>query len=184
MNPSLETNLTVGAGTEGYMAPEQKTLLYDRPADVYSFGVIIARILGVKRWKDATSLRIDDFDESCADPVLVQLCLKCVQASPLHRPSFEQIHQVLLCEFIRRAVARTIINCERREESENVPLKQMRQHNKAASNTNKGTVIHLDSPSDIDSTGQEDENAISRKNPPRSGRAKARPVPKKATRKK
>jgi serine/threonine protein kinase len=123
MNPSLETNLTVGAGTEGYMAPEQKTLLYDRPADVYSFGVIIARILGVRRWKDATNLRIDDFDENCADPVLVQLCLKCVQVSPLHRPSFQQIHQVLLCEFIRRTISRTVIHGELSADSENIPPK-------------------------------------------------------------
>ena len=110
MNPSLETNLTVGAGTEGYMAPEQKTLLYDRPADVYSFGVIIARILGVQNWKDASHLSLDDFDESTADPVLVQLCAKCVQVSPLHRPSFDQIHQVLLCEFVKREIARQVIN--------------------------------------------------------------------------
>ena len=109
MNPSLETNLTVGAGTEGYMAPEQKTLLYDRPADVYSFGVIIARILGVDRWKHAMNLTSEDFGDPSHDPVLAQLCLKCVQASPLHRPSFEQIHQALLCEFIKRELSRNII---------------------------------------------------------------------------
>ena len=108
MNPSLETNLTVGAGTEGYMAPEQKTLLYDRPADVYSFGVIIARLLGAQQWKDATRLTIEQFADS-ADPVLVQLCLKCVQVSPLHRPSFEQIRKLLLCEFIKREFARNIL---------------------------------------------------------------------------
>jgi serine/threonine protein kinase len=113
MNPSLETNLTVGAGTEGYMAPEQKTLLYDRPADVYSFGVIVARILGNPRWKDAINLTADDFDEDKADPVLVQLCLKCVQSSPLHRPSFEQIYQLLLCEFVRREFARTIVDASK-----------------------------------------------------------------------
>ena len=108
INPSLETNLTVGAGTEGYMAPEQKTLLYDRPADVYSFGVIIARILGIQRWKDASNLSVDDFDQVEADPVLSQVCLKCVQPSPLHRPSFEQIYQALLCEFVRRELSRTV----------------------------------------------------------------------------
>ena len=115
MNPSLETNLTVGAGTEGYMAPEQKTLLYDRPADVYSFGVVIARILGTTKWKDAINLVIDDFDESTADPVLVQLCLKCVQFSPLHRPSFEQLHQVLLCEFVRREFSRTVLGARAKQ---------------------------------------------------------------------
>ena len=109
MNPSLETNLTVGAGTEGYMAPEQKTLLYDRPADVYSFGVIIARLLGAQQWRDATLLTASHFHEKNADPVLVQLCLKCVQCSPLLRPSFEQIHKLLLCEFIKREFARTIL---------------------------------------------------------------------------
>ena len=109
MNPSLETNLTVGAGTEGYMAPEQKTLLYDRPADVYSFGVIMARLLGAQQWKDATRLTAAQFQDTSADPVLVQLCLKCVQSSPLHRPSFEQIHKLLLCEFIKREFARTIL---------------------------------------------------------------------------
>jgi serine/threonine protein kinase len=108
VNPSLETNLTVGAGTEGYMAPEQKTLLYDRPADVYSFGVIIARLLGVDKWNDATSLRDADFEYMECDPFLSRLCLKCVQSSPLHRPSFEQIHQVLMSEFVRRAFCRQV----------------------------------------------------------------------------
>jgi serine/threonine protein kinase len=110
MNPSLETNLTVGAGTEGYMAPEQKTLLYDRPADVYSFGVIIARMLGISKWKDATHLRMEEFETMKCDPVLSSLCLKCVQASPLHRPSFEQILQVLLSDFVRREFSRHVIS--------------------------------------------------------------------------
>ena len=110
MNPSLETNLTVGAGTEGYMAPEQKTLLYDRPADVYSFGVIIARMLGISKWKDATHLRMEEFETLKCDPVLSRLCLKCVQASPLHRPSFEQILQVLLSDFVRREFSRHIVS--------------------------------------------------------------------------
>ena len=110
MNPSLETNLTVGAGTEGYMAPEQKTLLYDRPADVYSFGVIISRIMGIENWKDAGKFKEEDFNSPGCDPVLSQLCLRCVQSSPLHRPSFEQIHQLLLAEFIRREFSRSVLS--------------------------------------------------------------------------
>jgi serine/threonine protein kinase len=110
VNPSLETNLTVGAGTEGYMAPEQKTLLYDRPADVYSFGIIIARILGIQNWKETMKLTAEDFRQAGADPFLAELCMKCAQESPLHRPSFDQIHQVLLCEFIRREFSCMVIS--------------------------------------------------------------------------
>ena len=164
MNPSLETNLTVGAGTEGYMAPEQKTLLYDRPADVYSFGVIIARILGVRRWKDATNLRIDDFDEGSADPVLVQLCLKCVQSSPLHRPSFQQIHQVLLCEFIRRTISRTLIDGEMDGNNENLPPRLLRKH--------RGTqkpVVKVSSPAEL---VHSDEDVHERRNPPRTSKSR------------
>ena len=162
MNPSLETNLTVGAGTEGYMAPEQKTLLYDRPADVYSFGVIIARILGVKRWKDASNLKIDDFDDTHADPVLVQLCLKCVQASPLHRPSFQQIHQVLLCEFIRRTIARTVIDSTAESNAENVPPKVNRRV--------RGVRPTVMESVRTDEGNEPDDEVTERRNPPRQTR--------------
>ena len=164
MNPSLETNLTVGAGTEGYMAPEQKTLLYDRPADVYSFGVIIARILGVKRWKDATNLRIDDFEENGADPVLVQLCLKCVQSSPLHRPSFQQIHQVLLCEFIRRTISRTLIDGEIDCNAENLPPRSMRRLR-----STRTPVIKESNRVDLVNS---DEDVHERRNPPRNSKSR------------
>jgi len=166
MNPSLETNLTVGAGTEGYMAPEQKTLLYDRPADVYSFGVIIARIIGVKRWKDATNLRIDDFDDNITDPVLVQLCLKCVQASPLHRPSFQQIHQVLLCEFIRRTISRTLVDGEFDCNTENLPPKTI-----SKARYTRTPVLKSSSPTDERS----DDDVGERRNPPRTSKSKDGP---------
>jgi hypothetical protein len=116
-----------------------------------------------------------------ADPVLVQLCLKCVQSSPLHRPSFEQIHQVLLCEFIRRTVARTIINSERREETENVPPRTNRLISSPKSRITKPVIIHLDSGS-VSGVDHEDYNNLTRRNPPRSGRSNTKPAPKKTSR--
>ncbi|KAL8274039.1 hypothetical protein Esti_002038 [Eimeria stiedai] len=47
----FEHEMTQGPGTEGYIAPEQRTAAYDRPADVWAFGVVAARLLGMQQWK-------------------------------------------------------------------------------------------------------------------------------------
>jgi len=146
MNPSLETNLTVGAGTDGYMAPEQRTLLYDRPADVYSFGIIIARILGIENWKDSSRLTEDEFNRMGCDPVLSQLCLKCVQTSPLHRPSFDQIHQLLLSEFIMREFSRALMDESSRTGKASNNAKLVRQDGISASHSNPSDTIRKGMP--------------------------------------
>ncbi|EER13783.1 serine-threonine protein kinase, putative [Perkinsus marinus ATCC 50983] len=55
-NPGQDTNMTIGLGTEGYIAPEQHSIEYDRPADVWSFGVTVARICGLDSWKDVAAV--------------------------------------------------------------------------------------------------------------------------------
>ena len=101
MNPSYETNLTVEAGTADYMAPEQRTVEYDRPADVFSFGIVVARILGVDGWA-GLSTGGEVHAPRDADPQVLELCQRCLDINPLLRPSFSAIQDTLISLLVTR----------------------------------------------------------------------------------
>ncbi|KAF4663352.1 hypothetical protein FOZ61_001700 [Perkinsus olseni] len=111
-DPGQDTNMTIGLGTEGYIAPEQHSIEYDRPADVWSFGVTLSRICGLDSWRDvAVSTRPQTGRQlllkstepvvkfpPAADPFLCDLCLQCLSRQPLKRPTFREIYRSLLTE--------------------------------------------------------------------------------------
>ena len=106
MSPSCETNLTVEAGTADYMAPEQRTVEYDRPADVFSFGIVLARILRMDGWAGLSTggevhAPID------ADREVFDLCKKCLDMNPLLRPSFNAIQDILISLLVTRVTGLT-----------------------------------------------------------------------------
>eukprot|EP00917_Polyrhabdina_sp_WS-2016_P000381 GHVP01000838.1.p1 GENE.GHVP01000838.1~~GHVP01000838.1.p1 ORF type:complete len:1405 (-),score=274.46 GHVP01000838.1:2248-6462(-) len=86
-----DVEITQGPGTEGYIAPEQRSSVYDRPADVWSFGVVMARLLGVSSWKELTHRppRKDEF--ALGDRILSELCFECLEARPMMRPTFKDV---------------------------------------------------------------------------------------------
>lgn len=75
-----------------YIAPEQYSQIYDRPADVWSFGVVIARLLGVQDWKSFNHLKLPRIEEfKLKDQFLIELCFSCLEPEPMMRPTFDQI---------------------------------------------------------------------------------------------
>ncbi|KAF4728909.1 hypothetical protein FOZ62_010583 [Perkinsus olseni] len=119
-DPGQDTNMTIGLGTEGYIAPEQHSIEYDRPADVWSFGVTLARICGLDSWRDvAVSTRPQTGRQllplksteplvkfpPAADPFLCDLCLQCLSRQPLKRPTFREIYRSLLTEYVKRELS-------------------------------------------------------------------------------
>ncbi|XP_026190400.1 serine/threonine-protein kinase TAO1-like [Cyclospora cayetanensis] len=107
---------------EGYIAPEQRTAAYDRPADVWAFGVIAARLLGLQNWKELSDpkhrLALHNFP--IKDSFLVNLALACLETDPRMRPTFEQIVNRSVSELIRLELERAL-----RTEYRNVfPLQQ------------------------------------------------------------
>ncbi|KAF4661952.1 hypothetical protein FOL47_006482 [Perkinsus chesapeaki] len=113
-NPGQDTNMTIGLGTDGYIAPEQHGIEYDRPADVWSFGVTLARICGLDSWKDVAVTTTHHTHHPggggapppepmlrfppAADPFLCELCLQCISRQPLRRPTFRDIYRSLITE--------------------------------------------------------------------------------------
>ncbi|PFH32263.1 hypothetical protein BESB_015810 [Besnoitia besnoiti] len=100
---SFEHEMTQGPGTEGYIAPEQRTAAYDRPADVWAFGVVCARLLGLREWRKLSEPhhRVALADFALKDAFLINLCLACLERRPLMRPSFQQIVNRLIGKIFR-----------------------------------------------------------------------------------
>ncbi|KAH0476860.1 MAG: uncharacterized protein KVP18_004115 [Porospora cf. gigantea A] len=96
------TDMTMGPGTDGYIAPEQQTTVYSRPADVWSFGVVVSRLIGWEHWKDLTGLGLQRFVRSChEDAYLKDLAVRCLSPDPLLRPSFKDIQGMLWLDLLR-----------------------------------------------------------------------------------
>eukprot|EP00918_Siedleckia_nematoides_P003277 GHVU01007405.1.p1 GENE.GHVU01007405.1~~GHVU01007405.1.p1 ORF type:complete len:712 (-),score=105.05 GHVU01007405.1:789-2924(-) len=94
--------MTRRPGTEGYIAPEQRySRTYDRPADVWSFGVIVARMLGVSWYDQFSSRPATVIDFPVEDPFLPTLALNCLENDPLLRPTFSQVVRDITDELFR-----------------------------------------------------------------------------------
>ena len=96
------TDMTMGPGTDGYIAPEQQTTVYSRPADVWSFGVVVSRLIGWEHWKDLTGLGLQRFVRACQeDAYLKELAVRCLSPDPLFRPSFKDVQGMLWLDLLR-----------------------------------------------------------------------------------
>eukprot|EP00914_Ancora_sagittata_P027318 GHVO01053429.1.p1 GENE.GHVO01053429.1~~GHVO01053429.1.p1 ORF type:complete len:440 (+),score=64.44 GHVO01053429.1:167-1486(+) len=99
---SIDDNMTMGPGTEGYIAPEQKSQTYDRPADVWSFGVVCCRMMGVAKWRDLGMGIVPDIDAFLSGTKgMKKLALMCVNPDPLFRPTFIDIVRAIYDDIIR-----------------------------------------------------------------------------------
>ncbi|CEM28753.1 unnamed protein product [Vitrella brassicaformis CCMP3155] len=106
VNLHLDANMTRSPGTEGYIAPEQRGRTYERPIDVWAFGVTIARMLGVQSWKGFAE-RLPAAEEfQTTDPFLKSLAINCLEKEPLLRPTFTDIVRDLLDEIFRVSLER------------------------------------------------------------------------------
>lgn len=104
--------MTQEPGTHAYMAPEQaKSSAYDRPADVYGFGMIVVRLIGIvelPKQKKLKELRIKEIVEKLQklelneDQYLQTLASRCLQQSPHDRPTFHDIARSLVLEIMDR----------------------------------------------------------------------------------
>eukprot|EP00915_Cephaloidophora_sp_WS-2016_P011424 GHVH01016779.1.p2 GENE.GHVH01016779.1~~GHVH01016779.1.p2 ORF type:complete len:733 (+),score=96.24 GHVH01016779.1:4348-6546(+) len=100
--------LTQEPGTHAYMAPEQaKTGAYDRPADVYAFGIVVLRFLGIEEFKREERAKklgalLDNLTDMPGDRYLQQLASRCLAEEPHNRPSFPDIVRSLVLEMMSR----------------------------------------------------------------------------------
>jgi serine/threonine protein kinase len=100
-----------GTGTPEWMAPEVlRSEHYDEKADVYSYGVCVWECLtGQPPWHDLHPMQVVGavgFQGNSlplpteGDPVLIDLCRRCMQVDPSARPSFPEIIEELEKEFV------------------------------------------------------------------------------------
>lgn len=100
-----------GTGTPEWMAPEVlRSEHYDEKADVYSYGVCVWECLtGQPPWSDLHPMQVVGavgFQGNTlplptqGDPVLIDLCRRCMQTNPDARPSFPEIIEELEREFV------------------------------------------------------------------------------------
>ncbi|KAL8426938.1 hypothetical protein Efla_004491 [Eimeria flavescens] len=106
----------------GYIAPEQRTAAYDRPADVWAFGVVAARLLGMQHWKRLSDpkYKVTLSDFRLKNSFLINLALSCLENDPRMRPTFAQIVSRIVDELFRVELERVL----RTPYRDKIPLEQ------------------------------------------------------------
>jgi serine/threonine protein kinase len=110
-NDSAEVLTTKGIGTPQWMAPEQVGgSSYGLPVDVYAFGVILYELFtGKAPFHDRTETGVQLFDliRQGVRPTLTgtsdieKLMLRCWDADPARRPTFEEIYTLLSTSIVQ-----------------------------------------------------------------------------------
>lgn len=127
------------SGTPEWMAPEiLRAEAPDKPADVFSFGVVLWECLtGKKPWEDLNAMQvvgIVGFRNKClplpetGDPFLIDLCRQCMAIDPKERPKFADI--------VKEIEAKYLV-------SQPIMRHTLSQHALADSNTSSGQTPQL-----------------------------------------
>ncbi|SPJ10311.1 protein kinase, putative [Plasmodium sp. DRC-Itaito] len=90
-------------GTKGHLAPEQKSVCYDKNVDVWAFSIIISKFLKHQNFHYFShcmyDINLSHFE--IQDVFLINLLLACIDDNPFMRPTFEEISHLLFNEIIR-----------------------------------------------------------------------------------
>ncbi|ETW61609.1 serine/threonine protein kinase [Plasmodium falciparum CAMP/Malaysia] len=90
-------------GTKGHLAPEQKSVCYDKNVDVWAFSIIISKFLKHQNFHYFShcmyDINLSHFE--IQDEFLINLLLACIDDNPFMRPTFEEISRLLFNEIIR-----------------------------------------------------------------------------------
>ncbi|KYN98553.1 protein kinase, putative [Plasmodium reichenowi] len=90
-------------GTKGHLAPEQKSVCYDKNVDVWAFSIIISKFLKHQNFHYFShcmyDINLSHFE--IQDEFLINLLLACIDDNPFMRPTFEEISHLLFNEIIR-----------------------------------------------------------------------------------
>ncbi|ANQ07218.1 Serine/threonine protein kinase [Plasmodium coatneyi] len=95
-------------GTKGHLAPEQKSVAYNRTVDVWAFAVIVSKFLKHKNFHYFShgGYKVDLKHFEIQDKFLINLLLSCIDENPFMRPTFGDISRMLINEIVRNELER------------------------------------------------------------------------------
>ncbi|KJP87453.1 serine/threonine protein kinase [Plasmodium fragile] len=95
-------------GTKGHLAPEQKSVAYNRTVDIWAFGVIVSKFLKHKNFHYFShgGYKVDLKHFEVQDKFLINLLLCCIDENPFMRPTFGEISRMLINEIVRNELER------------------------------------------------------------------------------
>ncbi|KMZ81092.1 hypothetical protein PVIIG_02574 [Plasmodium vivax India VII] len=95
-------------GTKGHLAPEQKSVAYNRTVDIWAFAVIVSKFLKHKNFHYFShgGYKVDLKHFEVQDKFLINLLLSCIDENPFMRPTFGEISRMLINEIVRNELER------------------------------------------------------------------------------
>ncbi|EUD68085.1 serine/threonine protein kinase [Plasmodium inui San Antonio 1] len=95
-------------GTKGHLAPEQKSVAYNRTVDIWAFGVIVSKFLKHKNFHYFShgGYKVDLKHFEVQDKFLINLLLSCIDENPFMRPTFGEISRMIINEIVRNELER------------------------------------------------------------------------------
>ncbi|SBT71037.1 protein kinase, putative [Plasmodium malariae] len=108
VNQEFKYLMSQCCGTQGHLAPEQKSVGYSQTVDIWAFAIVISKFLKHKNFHyfshNEYTINLKHFE--IQDKFLINLLLACIDNIPFMRPSFDEISQMLLNEIIRNELER------------------------------------------------------------------------------